>query len=362
MRNPFTPNFGQVPIHMAGRSDIVEEMRDAFDNGPGDPNLCTLFTGTRGTGKTALLLLLAQEAEQRGWISVSVTAVPGMLEDIYEQTMRKAANLVDSDDGPHMKAISLGQIIGIEWENTNPPSLNWRSRMTALLDALAETGTGLVITVDEVDPDLDEIVQLATVYQHFVGENRNVSLLMAGLPHRISTLLGGKSISFLRRANRVALERIGQADVTDAFAQTVEIGGKSITDEALGEAVQAIGGFPFMMQLVGYRSWKASGKGDIEREHVRRGIALAQDDMRNRVLKATLDELSGRDLDFLLAMLQDERPSRTSDIAARIDMTPGNASTYRKRLLKQGVIEDARRGEVQFALPFLREYLPEYCA
>ena len=80
------------------------------------------------------------------------------------------------------------------------------------------------------------------------------------------------------------------------------------------------------------------------------------------MLKPTLNELPERGLDFLLAMLQDERPSRTSDIAARIDMTPGNASTYRKRLLKQGVIEDARRGEVQFALPFLREYLPEYCA
>lgn len=362
MRNPFTPNFGQVPIHMAGRSNIVEEMREAFDSGLGNPNLCTLFTGARGTGKTALLLFLAQEAEQRGWISVSVTAVSGMLEDIYEQAVRKAANLVDSDDGPHMKAISLGKIIGIEWESANPPSLNWRSRMTTLLDALAETETGLVITVDEVDPSLDEIVQLATVYQHLIGENRNVSLIMAGLPHRISTLLGGKSISFLRRANQVSLGRIEEADVAEAFAQTVEIGGKSIDDEALDEAVQGIGGFPFMMQLVGYRSWKAAGEGDIKAEHVRRGIALAQSDMKNRVLKATLDELSERDLDFLLAMLQDGRASRTADIAVRINMTPGNTSIYRKRLLEQGVIEDARRGEVQFALPLLRKYLPEYCS
>ena len=150
--------------------------------------------------------------------------------------------------------------------------------------------------------------------------------------------------------------------MAEAFAQTVEIGGKSIDDEALDEAVQGIGGFPFMMQLVGYRSWKAAGEGDIKAEHVRRGIALAQSDMKNRVLKATLDELSERDLDFLLAMLQDGRASRTADIAVRINMTPGNTSIYRKRLLEQGVIEDARRGEVQFALPLLRKYLPEYCS
>lgn len=185
---------------------------------------------------------------------------------------------------------------------------------------------------------------------------------MAGLPHQISTLLGGKSISFLRRANQVSLGRIEEVDVAEAFAQTVEIGGKSITANALDKAVQAIGEFPFMMQLVGYRSWRAAGESNIDTEHVRQGIALAQNDMKNRVLKATLDELSERDLDFLLAMLQDKRTSRTADIAARIDMTPGNTSIYRKRLLEQGVIEDARRGEVRFALPMLREYLPEYCS
>lgn len=49
MRNPFTPNFGQVPTQMAGRSAIVDEMLDAFESGLGNPSLCTLFKGARGT-------------------------------------------------------------------------------------------------------------------------------------------------------------------------------------------------------------------------------------------------------------------------------------------------------------------------
>ena len=109
VRNPFTPNFGQIPTQMAGRALVIDEMRDAFDNGLGDPNLCTLFKGARGTGKTALLRQLAQMAEQGGWISVSATAVPGMLEDIYEQTVRKTAHLV-GESAPRLKALSVGQL------------------------------------------------------------------------------------------------------------------------------------------------------------------------------------------------------------------------------------------------------------
>ena len=43
-KNPFTPTFGRVPELLAGRRGIVEEMAEAFDNGPGDPNLSTIYT------------------------------------------------------------------------------------------------------------------------------------------------------------------------------------------------------------------------------------------------------------------------------------------------------------------------------
>lgn len=91
-----------------------------------------------------------------------------------------------------------------------------------------------------------------------------------------------------------------------------------------------------------------------------RGIALARADLRDRVLTATLNELSGRDLDVLEAMLQDEESSPLEAIAERTGMTSGNASTYKRRLLEQGVIDLGPRNELRFALPYLREYLLEY--
>ena len=361
MANPFTPNFGQVPIQMAGRDALMEEMVSAFESGPGDPNLSTILVGARGTGKTALLSKLALEAERREWIAVEVTAAPGMLEDVEQQALRKAAHLVSTGDGPRLKAINVAQILGFEWENAPELRGNWRSRMTDIIEALAERGVGLLITVDEVEPRLEEMVTLVTVYQHFVREGRKVALIMAGLPHKVSGLVSGESTSFLRRACQHRLAAVQDYEVAEALRQTIEGAGKSVEDEALEAAVEAIEGFPFMMQLVGYRAWQASGEGEaVTAADVERGVRLARGDMRYRVLKPTLDELSDCDLDFIAAMLEDSDGSLPADIGERLGRGTGHVSSYRRRLLDRGVIQQRGRNRLEFALPLLREYLPEY--
>lgn len=89
-KNPFTPTFGSVPPFLAGREHILRDINRGFINGPGDPNLSTIFTGARGTGKTALLSLLSETALEHGWIAANVSAMPGMLEDIIERTKEAA--------------------------------------------------------------------------------------------------------------------------------------------------------------------------------------------------------------------------------------------------------------------------------
>ena len=361
MQNLFTPNFGQVPFCLAGREDVIEDVTRALDNTPGDPNQTTIIVGARGTGKTALLRALADEADQRGWIAVNVVCLPGMLEDVVQQVTRKAASFLESEKGVRFKSLSIASVFGIEWEYSQGLQPNWRSRMTDILEALAEHDLGLLITIDEVDPALDEMIQLASVYQLLAGEGRKVALLMAGLPYQVSTLLADKSVSFLRRSAQCYLESISDEDVEAAFLATVAASGREIGDEALHEAVVVIKGFPYMLQLVGFRACQATGEApSIEGDAIERGVHLAERDMRMRVLKATLDELSDSDLAFLEAMLKEDRPSTAAQIASRLGKSAAHVSTYRKRLLEQGVIENAGRSKFDFALPSLREYLPEY--
>ncbi len=358
--NPFTPIFGSVPTHMAGRKGIINDMIQAFDEGRGNPNLSTLFVGARGTGKTALLSYLAREAQSRGWVIAEVTAKSGMLEDILERTRESSVHLIDNAAERKLRRVEIATIGSIEWDNLSREPRNWRSQMNALFEKLEPTETGILITVDEIDPSLDEMVQLVTTYQHFVREGKKTALLMAGLPHQVSTLVSGKSTSFLRRAFRHDLTSVPDYEIEDAFRMTLAEGGKTIDPDALSEAVAAIHGFPYMLQLVGYRAWNAVPNGDaIALDDVRNAIRLAYQEFENRVLNATYQELSENDVDFLRAMLADSKSTSRADLMERLGKGSSHISTYKRRLLERGVIEEPRKGVFEFALPGFREYLLE---
>lgn len=360
LANPFTPVFGKVPAYLAGRERIIDDMICAFEAGEGDPNLSSVFVGARGTGKTALLSRLATEASSRGWVAASVTAVPGMLDDIVQRAAEQAAHLLEATPKRKATGVSVGRIASVSWENVTNSSLNWRSKMNALLDQLAQTETGLLITVDEVNPHLDEMIQLATTYQHFVREGRKVALLMAGLPYNVSMLLSGESTSFLRRAFRHDLGSIPARDIEEAFTATIEDAGKTIDRAALSKAVEATGGFPFMYQLVGYRAWNAARSEDVITEKsVEVGVKLAQGELKRQIFDATFNELSDGDVDFLRAMLVDEGETNPSALGDRLGRSSGHVSTYKKRLLEDGIIEEGLRGKLRFSLPGFREYLKE---
>ena len=361
LANPFTPTFGQVPANMAGRDRLLREMAMAFSAQTRAPELTMLLSGARGSGKTVLLASIAGEAERSGWIGVSTVAAEGMLEDIYVQANEKASHLVDISGGDRsLTGVGIGQILSLEWERDGERPSNWRLRMQKLIAALEEAGSGLLILVDELDPSIEEAVQLASIYQLFVMEDRRVALVMAGLPYNIERAKGDKRISFVRRAQQRKLGRVADVEVGEAIRKTVVDGGRSIGDEALGVAVSAAAGFPFMIQLVGYRMWGRSPESDeITVEDARVGSALAQEELRSYVLESTYRDLSDGDVAFLKAMLPDGGQSLMKDVAARMGKSSSYASTYRERLLRQGVIGEPDRNAVGFELPGFREYFAE---
>lgn len=370
--NPFRPNFGQVPARMAGRAGLIADLSAAFENGSGDPNRTTILIGARGTGKTALLTYMSSVAGEHGWLSVDAVCDDDMLQDILLQVRKAASHLIDpsqpkaklAEVSAQISVGGLGGGVGFKREAASASSeeSNWRLEMENILDVLAEKNTGLLITVDEVDPAQSQMVKLASVYQLLVREERPIALFMAGLPHNVSQLLTDKSVSFLRRACQQHLGSIPDYEVADAFQRTAEAAGKHVEPTALDIAAKAIEGFPFMLQLVGYRSWEASAKEEtIGVSHVQEGVKLARCDMETRVLKTTLDELSDMSVRFLDAMLADKEVSSTSDIAERLQKSSGYVSTYKRRLMEAGLIEEAGRGKIRFVLPCLHDYLPRYC-
>ena len=75
-----------------------------------------------------------------------------------------------------------------------------------------------------------------------------------------------------------------------------------------------------------------------------------------------LSAASEVDKSFLLAMAHDDGPSKMADIQRRLDADVNYASQYRLRLIAAELIHSTRHGYVDFALPYLREYLREHAA
>ena len=137
----------------------------------------------------------------------------------------------------------------------------------------------------------------------------------------------------------------------------MEKGGKALDDEALTVAVEAIGGFPYMFQLLGYRAWNlASDRTQVTAADIRSAAAIAQRELEERVYEATYYELTEADRAFLTAMLEDSRTTKQAALAKRLGKQSGHVSRYKKRLLKQGIISERAKGQLEFCLPGFREF------
>lgn len=356
--NPFTPTFGHVPFALAGRSEYIDDVVGGLANRPGDPNRTTIFVGSRGSGKTVLLTAIARIASEQGWISANVSARDGMINDIIWQIRANASHLLTPEAESRLTSVQAGPI-GLTRELVNH-DVSWRAQITALVDELNAQGVGLLFTVDEVNSRCREFDAFVDMYQHLMREEKDVALLLAGLPSRVSDLLLDDDVSFVRRAFQRPMESIPIVEVEQALLDTLEAGGRSIDSKALALAAEATQGFAFAVQLIGYYLWR-QGKPDqqIKIEDVKEAIKNSQKEMERSVFMPTLRELRPREEQYLIAMAIDDGPSSTSDIAKRMGIGMTNASNLRRRLIEFGVIFEVRMGTVDFEMPLLRDYLRE---
>ena len=315
------------------------------------------------------------QARQRGWVVVSETAVPGLIDRLTAQRLPEvAASLELSATGRRVTAVAFPfHLGGLTWQ---PPTAedrpDLRAQLTALTDHLADHGTGLLLTVDELHrADRAGLRELAATIQHLFREERSIAFAGAGLPTAVADLLNDDVLTFLRRADRYHLGDADPADVEEALRSPLATAGYRITDRALGVATAGTGGYPFLIQLVGFWIGKladADAKGTatevvlIDETIAAAGVQAARRRLGSLIHEPALRDLSHVDRTFLAAMAVDDGPSKMADVAARLDADANYASQYRLRLIASDMIRPAGHGRVDFTLPYLRDYLREHAA
>ncbi len=361
--NPFRPSFGNSPPVLAGRDELIEQFAEALDNGPGAPGRATLYTGARGTGKTVMLNEVADIARQRGWLVVEETASPGVVTRLVTQHLPELLGELD----PRGRKITVRQVTApmgvgaIAWDSTDRHvvAAGLRNQLELACDLLAERETGLLLTFDEVHhSNQADLRDVFVAVQHLFRNDREIAVAAAGLPSAISNLLNDAVLTFLRRADRHILGQIEPDEVERALRATIEGSGRTISGAASRAAAAATGGYPFLIQLVGYHVWRQRpDQRAITVADVEAGAATAMSRMESLVHEPALADLSNVDRAFLAAMAMDDGPSRISDIARRLGVDLGYTSVYRQRLIDAQMIEPAGHGVLRFTLPRMTEHL-----
>jgi hypothetical protein len=302
-------------------------------------------------------------AQGRGWLTIPDNASPtGLLSRIGSAATVLLDGFEDDDPERRIKGVTAAGF-GVEFELTpkTEAAQGLRTVLAALGDALADNGTGLLITIDELQSgDLDELREFGSVLQHVTRrEQRPVAFAGAALPQIEDSLLSDDAVTFLQRCARYDIDQLDPNATRTAIAGPIEQRGATIDAQALEDAVAATSGYAFMVQLVGFYSWKAATdpSAGITAPEVALGIAEAERRIGRLVLAPTWRGLSEVDRRFLIAMAHDDGESLLSDIARRLDVDIKYAGVYRRRLINAGMIVTVGKGRIDLAHHATRGWL-----
>ena len=368
VRNPFTPTFGASPLVVGDRDRFVAEISAALETGPRHPAYTTLITGERGMGKTVLLNEIEDMAHRCGWRVLDAIATDGrFIDELIEGGLELLEELRPDDSrmtGVHGQLLGIGG--GIEQvasgrRDESVRNAAFRSVLKELATHFFDTGTGLLITVDELHTaDIAETRRFGAAIQKITRRAQQpIAFVGAGLPRLLTDLMSGDAATFLQRCHRLEVGPLDITVVKQVLADTFRLAGSHIAGDALHAAATASGGHPYMTQLVGYEIWNSARipAGGISVGVAAEGIAVARGVSADIFVVPVWDTLSQVDRAFMTAMLLDQTETAVSDIAERTGMSPKQVSAYRSRLILKNVVLAARYGYVTFAQPAVREWL-----
>ena len=361
--NPFAPTFGTAPPVLAGRDDILADIADAWGTGPTHPSYTALLLGRRGSGKTVVLEALRALGHSRGWLSISDAAATPNLPNRLAHHAAEHLNRCATDLQPdiHRDLAAAGISLGPGYD----PNADLARRLPNLLRALAAhlqaSKTGLVITVDELHGgDTNELRTLGIVVQDVTRIGQlPMAFIGAGLPMLEDTLLADTSITFLQRCARYEVGFLDPLAAWSALAEPVRQRGGQMAPEAVEHAVAVSRGYPFMIQLVGFHTWRSAADptAAVTLQDVVAGAETARRQVGQLVIAPMWRDLAEGSRRFLAAMAFDDGASRTADIATRLGVSSEYVGVYRRRLMKSGMVAAAGYGRLDFALEAARQWI-----
>ena len=316
--NPFTPEVGRKPPHLAGRDENLAWWQTVLADGKAasEGRLAVLY-GPRGTGKTAVLSRFGTLAAAAGCdvVRTNVTLLDegraGMadrlLAEVNKPDYRQQSR--ETSESAAVKVGGTGGEVAQRHTEAYADPMAAYGPLSARLKAHAQA-TPLALLIDEAHAakDLRALQAIVNAAQE-VAEAAPCFVLLAGTPGLPRTLKEA-GCTFTERANEFGIDLLDSAAAIDAIrtplASSVwrlqDRAHLSIDDHALASIVEDSQGYPYFLQMWGHEMWKyaaAQNKGQLTMED--QAVVWTTIDEERRGFYATRYRTMGSDLQLLAA-------------------------------------------------------------
>ncbi|MBN9494343.1 AAA family ATPase [bacterium] len=380
--NPFAPGAGTAPPELAGRDDIREQVRIVLERTRrGLAAKSVILIGLRGVGKTVLLNRMRLDAEAAGFSTLMAEApesrsLPALLapqlrqallelswnahaKHIAERALRALAGFVGA-----MKLRYNDIEVGIDFEpepglaDNGDLEHDLQALLLAAADAAAAAGTALVLFVDELQyVASDELAALIVALHGASQRSAPVVLVGAGLPQLRGRMGDAKSYAE-RLFEFPEIRPLDEAAATLAIVRPIEQQGAAIQPTAVSAVFTRTQGYPYFLQEWGKHAWDAAPASPITRGDVEKASALAVAALDESFFRVRFDRLTPTEKRYLRAMADlGPGPTRSGDIAARMDKSVTAVAPTRSKLIDKGMIWSPNHGDTAFTVPLFDEFM-----
>lgn len=338
----------------------------------------TVFTGSRGLGKTVLLNVVRQAAQDSNFATAHVAL------DRTEDGVRRVAQALGESlaglQGPkslwsrlaerlnqfslEISAAGIIKASGV-WEAKDEPVAREHLRgllVDAARLAASDQKDGLVLTLDELQEcPPQQLAAVTNAIQDTANSHAPIAVFGAGLVQTPDVIMS--AASFTERLRFVELRQLDNDSALIALvapAENHQIGWSSdaahlILDEAAGN--------PYLIQLLANETWmvaRPTGPHQLSIDEARAGVEESTKVLRAGMFRGRWNRASAQEQQILLAvahLLNSDGIATMSEVAEALDRTTSQLSTARRRLIEKGILESPARNQIAFTMPAFERFV-----
>jgi hypothetical protein len=376
IKNPYTPNAGSRPPALAGRHAELERFRVLVGRlARGATEQSMIVRGLRGVGKTALLNIFEDQAEDAGFVTFyhELTPQTGLAGELARDTQIALSRLKLTAKMLARIRSALGQLqsiklsgpegIGLSIDLRRADEATLASDLTQLFlqlgHAAREANSGVVFLLDEVQfAEPAQFRAVISALHRATQRSLPITLAAAGLP-QIPKLTGEARSYAERLFTFPVIGNLSQQDAEAALVEPAQAHEVAFEANAIAAAIDWTAGYPFYIQQLGKHAWNLASTSPVSLGVIESAKPAAQAALDQTMYEVRMQRATNTERRYMRAMAElGPGPYRSGDVARAAGKPTTALSPVRQSLVEKGLIyatEDY--GHIDFTVPRFEEYL-----